>query len=125
MTSGRDPGIIPRNSQSSESEESVRRSSMSMEWIGSKSLNLKIPKTKDLKVNGHTVKVKFCETCLLYRPPRASHCSVCNNCVQKFDHHCPWVGQCIALVSNNFFFHLIFQNNGSINFNFTRIVSSY
>lgn len=125
MTSGRDPGIIPRNSQSSESEESVRRSSMSMEWIGSKSLNLKIPKTKDLKVNGHTVKVKFCETCLLYRPPRASHCSVCNNCVQKFDHHCPWVGQCIALVSNKFFFHLIFQNNGSTNFNFTRIVSSY
>lgn len=97
LTSGRDPGIIPRNTKPPESDEMTTPST---EWVNSKSPNLKIPRTKDVLVNNITVKVKFCDTCLLYRPPRASHCSICNNCVQRFDHHCPWVGQCIALVSH-------------------------
>jgi len=97
LTSLGDPGIIPRNARPPEDEECM--STSSMEWISGKSQSLRLPRTKDVVVNGCTVKVKFCDTCKLYRPPRASHCSICNNCVQKFDHHCPWVGQCIGLVT--------------------------
>lgn len=97
MTSARDPGIVPRNLRPPEEDDLEMTSSM--EFVAGKSGSLKIPRTKDVKINGYTIKVKFCDTCKLYRPPRASHCSICNNCVQKFDHHCPWVGQCIGLVS--------------------------
>ncbi|XP_060960381.1 probable protein S-acyltransferase 1 isoform X2 [Cannabis sativa] len=111
LTSGRDPGIIPRNTRPPDSEETFE-STPSMEWVNARVSNLKIPRIKDMKVNGQTIKVKFCDTCLLYRPPRASHCSICNNCVQKFDHHCPWVGQCIGL--RNYPYFIMFISTSTI-----------
>ncbi|XP_021728139.1 protein S-acyltransferase 8-like [Chenopodium quinoa] len=103
FTSARDPGIIPRNLHPPE-EEFCNESSVAG---GRPTPSLQFPRTKEVLVNGVPVKVKYCETCMLYRPPRCSHCSICNNCVEKFDHHCPWVGQCIGMRNYRFFFMFI------------------
>jgi len=43
------------------------------------------------------VGLRYCYTCKIARPERSKHCSCCDACCQKFDHHCPWTGTCIGL----------------------------
>eukprot|EP00754_Rhynchopus_humris_P048350 Rhum_TRINITY_DN7703_c0_g1::Rhum_TRINITY_DN7703_c0_g1_i1::g.24340::m.24340/K16675/ZDHHC9_14_18; palmitoyltransferase ZDHHC9/14/18 len=66
-----DPGIIPKQP--------------APEWL---------PTQLEVQVDGVTR--RWCTTCHIWRPERASHCSDCNNCVRRFDHHCPWTGTCIG-----------------------------
>ncbi|CAD5177972.1 unnamed protein product [Musa acuminata subsp. malaccensis] len=110
LTSSRDPGIVPRNAHPPEPTDNGNISpSLCADWQGSHGGSSSLPPTKDVFVNGIIIKVKYCNTCMLYRPPRCSHCSICNNCVERFDHHCPWVGQCIGRRNYHLFFMFVFS----------------
>ena len=86
LVSSIDAGIIPRNEQDL------------IEDVISDSNSTGTRKKRVITINGVELKLKYCRICKIFRPPRSSHCVVCDNCVEKFDHHCPWVGQCIGLV---------------------------
>ncbi|KAK3838182.1 MAG: DHHC palmitoyltransferase-domain-containing protein [Linnemannia gamsii] len=108
-TSWTDPGVIPRGIDGDPPLDPPRELDVtSASYYPPQSL----PRQKEVQVGMYTVRLKYCETCKIYRPPRCSHCRQCDNCVEDEDHHCIWLNNCIG--RRNYRYFLIFVSTASI-----------
>ncbi|EDR27947.1 palmitoyltransferase swf1, putative [Entamoeba dispar SAW760] len=55
-----------------------------------------------------------CEYCHLEKIPRSKHCKICGKCVARFDHHCPWINQCVGEKNCKYFLFFLLSMSISL-----------
>ena len=66
---------------------------------------------------------EYCPTCLIKMNYRTKHCIICQKCIDEFDHHCFWVGNCIGKNNFSLFFNFLIFILFNTAFNF--LITTY
>lgn len=48
-----------------------------------------------------------CRTCRRPKPARSKHCPICKTCIERQDHHCVWINNCVGLHNYHHFIALL------------------
>ena len=118
-----EPGIIPRKCPdfTKEIEDNKTNDEKNEDTIDEKNKNkkdenmneseneVKKDKTDEKKeITPKIFKERKCSTCDIIRPPGASHCRICDNCVLGFDHHCYYISNCVGKRNHKYFYLFLF-----------------
>ena len=65
---------------------------------------------KNINKEKEKVNWLYCPICKIYvnKNSKTVHCRKCGLCIEGFDHHCGWIGKCIAKNNKYEFYFLIF-----------------
>ena len=65
--------------------------------VGDTANALKLKANQTFLTESFLASLPTCKKCGLPKPARCHHCSICNKCHLRMDHHCPAIGTCVAL----------------------------
>ena len=97
-----EPGIIPRNCP-----DFLEKKNDDKEDENSNKIEVN-NEEKNKEAIPRIFTERKCRTCKIIRPPGASHCRICDNCVLDFDHHCFFISNCVAKRNHKYFFLFLF-----------------
>jgi len=69
--------------------------------------------------------VLLCADCEVVRTDRSRHCSICNKCVERFDHHCPWINNCVGINNHGVFMCFLISMLSLLSVTFISICLNY
>lgn len=68
---------------------------------------------------------QICPDCEVVKPDRSKHCEICKACILTYDHHCPWVNNCIGARNYKYFYLFILSLFIQMNYSLITTVIHY